>query len=185
MYTHYDQIPPQDRIHDEPDGGLRLLYTDYHREFESIKRSEDGGFFEAANQASSSLNEKYEILIRNYKLSKYKQDRPITKEQKDYEQGKIDGAKMSNKDKIRDDILNKTQKEPTKELWVNTPLGTGYVLYATHISPHHNDIFTVALQVSGKIKHFDSGQLTVQINHTLELNLQNNKPEFPSDKLAE
>jgi len=64
--------------------------------------------------------------------------------------------------------------EIQQTLWVNTPHGTGQALFIIDYGPHHNSIWIVANKKDGKIKHYDSNQISVEINHTLEINLENN-----------
>ena len=65
--------------------------------------------------------------------------------------------------------------------WVNTPLGVGLVLMVES-SRDMNYYWTISIQKTGEILHFTSKQITMCINYTDELNLENKKPEFPSDK---
>ena len=66
------------------------------------------------------------------------------------------------------------------DLLVNTPHGEGYVFYIDSKS-NGNDIFTVILKRDGRILHYDILQLRASINHTKEINLENQKPKFPND----
>lgn len=65
-------------------------------------------------------------------------------------------------------------------LIVNTPHGEGYV-YCIETSGMTNTVWTVILRKDGRILHYDSLQLRATINHTLEINLKNEKPKFPAD----
>ena len=146
-----EEIPPMKEIQFLNDEGLKKLYSDFWSEWSKEKKGYDeGNFMEAYFNNMKSVERKYEVLIREYKLSKFK-DSPAS------------------------------TLIPIN-FWVNTPKGSGYVLYVSHSSNNENDILTVALQESGKILHFDITQLTYQANHTLEINIENNKPDFPSDK---
>jgi hypothetical protein len=72
---------------------------------------------------------------------------------------------------------------PNKErFYVNTPHGVGLVI-AIESSRDENYIWTVIIQKDGKILHYQSTQLRATINHTEEINLNNEQPLFPSDKL--
>lgn len=74
--------------------------------------------------------------------------------------------------------------ELNNPLWVNTPLGSGQVILIESKGVHSNYTWTVILQKTGEIRHFLTTQITAQVNHTEEINLSNNLPIFPSDKLA-
>lgn len=63
-----------------------------------------------------------------------------------------------------------------EDIWVHTPLGEGVIIYVNSQSPHSNDIFTVGLKESGELRHFDITQLTLVKNHTLGINLKDNRP---------
>ena len=58
-------------------------------------------------------------------------------------------------------------------LTVNTPFGEAQALFLIDYGIHLNSIWVCASYSDGKIRHFDSNQITVNINHTLELNLEN------------
>jgi len=53
-------------------------------------------------------------------------------------------------------------------LWVETPHGSGQALLLIDYGPHNNAIFVVALQDSREIKHYDSNQIKISINHTFD-----------------
>lgn len=55
-------------------------------------------------------------------------------------------------------------------LWVTTPLGDGQVLFLIDYGPHENTVWVVALKKGGKIKHFNSNQITLCANHTFGFN---------------
>jgi hypothetical protein len=58
-------------------------------------------------------------------------------------------------------------------LWVNTPHGSGQALFIIDYGPHHNTIWIVTNRSDGRIRHYDSNQITVELNHTLDFNLKN------------
>jgi len=60
-------------------------------------------------------------------------------------------------------------------LWFNTPLGLGQALLLIDYGCHENTIWVIAIKKDGAIKHFNSNQITLSSNHTLELNLKNTK----------
>lgn len=70
----------------------------------------------------------------------------------------------------------------TERFYCNTPHGVGLVI-AVEGSRDQNYVWTIVLQKNGKILHYQSTQITMCINHTEEINIQNILPEFPSDKL--
>lgn len=53
-------------------------------------------------------------------------------------------------------------------LWVETPHGEGQALFLIDYGPHQNTIWLVALQGSKEIKHYDSNQIKICTNHTLD-----------------
>lgn len=60
--------------------------------------------------------------------------------------------------------------ELRQTLWVNTPHGKGIALLVIDYGPQQNTIWVVALKESGQIKHYDSNQITLEVNYTLDLN---------------
>lgn len=56
---------------------------------------------------------------------------------------------------------------------VNTPFGEAQALFLIDYGIHLNSIWICATYFDGKIRHFDSNQITININHTLEFNLEN------------
>lgn len=57
-------------------------------------------------------------------------------------------------------------------LWVNTPHGTGLVLFIMDYGIHENSIWIVANQEDGRVRHYETNQITVVINHTINFNLK-------------
>lgn len=58
-------------------------------------------------------------------------------------------------------------------LWVNTPHGSGQALFIIDYGPHNNTMWVVANRTDGRIRHYDSNQITLELNHTLDFNLKN------------
>jgi hypothetical protein len=52
---------------------------------------------------------------------------------------------------------------------VLTPLGGGYAIYVRNGGTFENDIWAVALEEGGYIRHFRSDQLTVYANATFDI----------------
>jgi len=52
---------------------------------------------------------------------------------------------------------------------VLTPLGGGYAIYVRNGGTFENDIWAVALEKGGHIRHFRSDQLTVYANATFDI----------------
>lgn len=57
-------------------------------------------------------------------------------------------------------------------MWIDTPHGIGQALFLIDYGPHNNIIFVVALEKDGTIKHYDSNQVFLATNHTLDMNLK-------------
>lgn len=53
-------------------------------------------------------------------------------------------------------------------LFVKTPLGDGQALLLIDYGVHENSIWVVALESNGQIKHFNSEQIEVCVNHTID-----------------
>jgi len=53
-------------------------------------------------------------------------------------------------------------------LWVETPHGEGQALFLIDYGPHQNTIWIVAIQDSKEIKHYDSNQIKICTNFTLD-----------------
>jgi len=56
-------------------------------------------------------------------------------------------------------------------LWVNTPHGMGQALFIIDYGPHENTHWLVANIETGKINHYDSNQITISRNFTLDMNM--------------
>jgi len=66
--------------------------------------------------------------------------------------------------------------EIQQTIWVNTPKGIGHALFIIDYGIHQNTVWVVCLKETGNILHFDSNQLTVTKNYTLEINKLDYKP---------
>lgn len=58
-------------------------------------------------------------------------------------------------------------------MFINTPHGESQALFIIDYGPHNNTIWVAANKKNGKIRHYDSNQITLIHNHTLDLNLNN------------
>jgi hypothetical protein len=58
-------------------------------------------------------------------------------------------------------------------LTVNTPFGEAQVLFIMDYGIHRNSIWICASFSDGKIRHFDTNQITITSNHTLNFNNEN------------
>jgi hypothetical protein len=54
---------------------------------------------------------------------------------------------------------------------VNTPFGEAQVLFLMDYGIHQNTIWICANLKDGKIRHFDSNQINIIVNHTIEMNV--------------
>jgi hypothetical protein len=61
-------------------------------------------------------------------------------------------------------------------LIVNTPFGEAQVLFIMDYGIHNNSIWVCASNSDGKIRHFDTNQITIKTNHTLNFNINQNTP---------
>lgn len=66
-----------------------------------------------------------------------------------------------------------TIHEVQQVLTVNTPFGEAQVLFIIDYGVHKNTIWVCTTFSDGKIRHFDTNQISVTINHTLDFNLKN------------
>lgn len=55
----------------------------------------------------------------------------------------------------------------TEPIEVLTPLGRGWAILVIDYGPHINSCWVVALSDDGQVKHFDSNDVKLWINHTL------------------
>jgi hypothetical protein len=52
---------------------------------------------------------------------------------------------------------------------VITPLGPAYAIYVTYGGTFENDIWTVALEDGGHVRHFRSDQIMIHTNATFDI----------------
>jgi hypothetical protein len=55
----------------------------------------------------------------------------------------------------------------------NTPFGEAQVLFIIDYGIHRNSIWVCASLSDGKIRHFDTTQITITKNHTMGFNVEN------------
>jgi hypothetical protein len=60
--------------------------------------------------------------------------------------------------------------EVKQVLTVNTPFGEAQVLFIFDYGIHRNSIWVCASFSDGKIRHFDSNQISITSNYTLDFN---------------
>jgi hypothetical protein len=60
-------------------------------------------------------------------------------------------------------------------LTCNTPFGEAQALFIIDYGIHRNTIWVCANFDDGKIRHFDSSQISITSNHTLDFNKSNLK----------
>jgi hypothetical protein len=63
-----------------------------------------------------------------------------------------------------------TIHEIEQVMYVETPHGEGIPLFLIDYGPHLNTIWVVANCGNGKIKHYDSNDIILTKNHTLNFN---------------
>jgi hypothetical protein len=63
--------------------------------------------------------------------------------------------------------------EINQVIMVNTEFGLAQALFIIDYGIHTNTIWLCASICDGKIRHFDSNQITIQKNNTINLNLEN------------
>lgn len=59
--------------------------------------------------------------------------------------------------------------EFTHPIPVLTPLGGGYAIYVRESGTFENDIWAVALEEGGHVRHFRSDQITLYANATFDI----------------
>lgn len=57
-------------------------------------------------------------------------------------------------------------------LTCNTPFGEAQVLFIIDYGMHRNSIWVCASFSDGKIRHFDTSQISITRNHTLGFNME-------------
>lgn len=65
-----------------------------------------------------------------------------------------------------------TIHEVNQILTVETPFGEAQVLFIMDYGIHRNTIWICSTFSDGKIRHFDTNQITLTSNHTLGFNLR-------------
>ena len=55
-------------------------------------------------------------------------------------------------------------------LWVDTPHGEGIAILIIDYGIHQNTIWVVANKNDGRVRHYDSNDIQLSTNHTLNLN---------------
>ena len=63
-----------------------------------------------------------------------------------------------------------TIHELQQMLWVTTPHGDGIVLFLIDYGMQNNTVWVVALQDNGVIMHYDSNQINLCYNNTINFN---------------
>ena len=63
-----------------------------------------------------------------------------------------------------------TIHEIQQAMYVETPHGEGIPLFLIDYGPQLNAVWVVANRENGVIRHYDSKQITLTVNHTLEIN---------------
>lgn len=66
-----------------------------------------------------------------------------------------------------------TIHEVQQVLTVDSPFGESQVLFIIDYGIHRNSIWVCASFKDGKIRHFDTNQISLTRNHTLEFNTKN------------
>lgn len=62
--------------------------------------------------------------------------------------------------------------EVQQVIWVDTEHGLAQVLFLIDYGPHHNTVWVTASEVDGSIRHYDSTQVKITKNYTLEMNIK-------------
>ena len=66
-----------------------------------------------------------------------------------------------------------TRHEVQQVITCNTPFGEAQVLFLMDYGIHRNTIWVCASFEDGVIRHFDSNQITITSNYTLDFNKSN------------
>jgi len=59
---------------------------------------------------------------------------------------------------------------------VVTPLGAGYAIYVRDGGTFENDVWAVALEAGGYVRHFRSDQICVHVNATFDIQRTVDRP---------
>ena len=57
-------------------------------------------------------------------------------------------------------------------IWVNTPHGKAIAMFLIDYGIQQNTIWVCACKKTGKVKHYDSNQISVEVNYTIDFNLK-------------
>lgn len=60
-------------------------------------------------------------------------------------------------------------------LWVTTPHGDGQVLFLIDYGVHENTIWVVALEADGVVKHYNSNDIKICKNNTINININDKR----------
>lgn len=60
-------------------------------------------------------------------------------------------------------------------LWVTTPHGDGQVLFLIDYGVHENTIWVVALEADGIVKHYNSNDIKICKNNTINININDKR----------
>lgn len=60
-------------------------------------------------------------------------------------------------------------------LWVTTPHGDGQVLFIMDYGVHENTIWVVALEADGIVKHYNSNDIKICKNNTINININDKR----------
>jgi hypothetical protein len=63
-----------------------------------------------------------------------------------------------------------TIHEIQQAMYVETPHGEGMPLFLIDYGPHLNSIWVVANCNDGRVRHYDSSDIHITVNHTLHFN---------------
>ena len=55
-------------------------------------------------------------------------------------------------------------------MYVKTPHGEGIPLFLIDYGPHLNSIWVIANCEDGRVRHYDSNDICITVNHTLHFN---------------
>ncbi len=66
--------------------------------------------------------------------------------------------------------------EPRQPYYVHTPIGVGIVMFVTDYGWNENMVWTVALEETGEIRHFQTTQISLYKNDTWDFNVKKQSP---------
>jgi hypothetical protein len=67
-------------------------------------------------------------------------------------------------------------------MYVNTPHGISQALFIVDYGIHQNTIWVCANVENGNIRHYNSNQITVCVNYTLDFNTQKKNKDYEGGK---